>query len=132
MSLVSLSHLLLYILCAFFLRLTEWCLDAIKLIVKEQNSGCDECVKDEALRDMTNVMRLPVKDELRLHGVRVDLRESVVLRHKFYAMRRGHNFELYFLWSNCSKEVTGFKSVEYKSFMSLVEVEAYLFKTMVV
>jgi ribonuclease HI len=43
-------------------------------------------------------------------------------------MRRGRSPSMYFSWTDCSAQVTGFSRAEFKSFKDYAEVEAYLAK----
>lgn len=45
---------------------------------------------------------------------------------KYYAVKAGNNPGIYESWSDCEKEVRGFKGAIYKSFSSLEEAQAFL------
>lgn len=47
-------------------------------------------------------------------------------KKKYYAVRKGKTPGIYQTWEECKNQVEGFPEAEYKSFVTLVEAEAYL------
>jgi viroplasmin and RNaseH domain-containing protein len=47
---------------------------------------------------------------------------------KFYVVRRGRSLGIYYSWTDCSSQVTGFSNAEFKSFKSFAEARNYLTK----
>lgn len=60
-----------------------------------------------------------------------EFREEEPMVNMFYVMKRGRTPGLYFSWQDYAREVIDFKGVQHKSFRSLIDVEAYLFETLV-
>lgn len=48
------------------------------------------------------------------------------MANKYYAVRNGHHVGVFETWDECSKNVTGYKGAEFKSFKTYEEAEAYL------
>ena len=44
---------------------------------------------------------------------------------KYYVVKRGHHAGVYYSWSDCQKEVTGFPGAIYKGFATQAEAEAW-------
>lgn len=44
---------------------------------------------------------------------------------KYYVVKRGHHAGVYYSWSDCQKEVTGFPGAIYKGFATKAEAEAW-------
>ena len=44
---------------------------------------------------------------------------------KYYVVKRGHHTGVYYSWSDCQKEVTGFPGAIYKGFATQAEAEAW-------
>ena len=50
---------------------------------------------------------------------------------KYYVVKRGHHAGVYYSWSDCQKEVTGFPGAIYKGFATQAEAEAWYGKPIV-
>ena len=44
---------------------------------------------------------------------------------KYYVVKRGHHAGVYYSWSDCQKEVTGFPGAIYNGFATQAEAEAW-------
>lgn len=51
---------------------------------------------------------------------------SVPTGGKIYVVKRGYTPGIYYRWSDCEREVSGFRNAKYRGFRSLEEAELYL------
>lgn len=118
-------------LCSFDGRLLQAIADAVEMLWVEQEKEDDEAETAPELRRTVVVNRSQTTRGLGRRtegGSGLDLESSSVSRkQKYYAVRRGRTLGLYFSWADCSREVTGWRGAEHRSFVSLADAEAYLF-----
>lgn len=124
---------LVWICSAVVSPVIRWCSNVVDVVVAKETSSVEVgayvgAEHDAVMRDVSRRRVSTAKVE-KTSQLDCDSRNRARPGSKFYAVRKGRRPGMYFSWSDCSKEVTGFSGAEHRSFKVLEDAEAYLFQS---